>query len=113
MKRTTAALILILAAAAMPAAAINLHELNGSDLGLGVGARAMSMGGAFSALADDASALYWNPAGMTNMKNGEEMFHVDTDPVRYSFKAIVFHPGKRDVSHRGRGHERDKNLIGG
>jgi hypothetical protein len=29
-----------------------------------VGARATGMGGAFSALADDTSSLYWNPAGL-------------------------------------------------
>ncbi len=34
-------------------------------LKLGVGARSMAMGGAYVALADDGSALYWNPAGMT------------------------------------------------
>jgi hypothetical protein len=33
-------------------------------LEIGVGARAISLGGAFGALADDASALYWNPAGI-------------------------------------------------
>ncbi|MEI8135380.1 MAG: PorV/PorQ family protein [bacterium] len=35
---------------------------------LGVGARAAGMGGAFSALADDISALYWNPAGIARLK---------------------------------------------
>jgi hypothetical protein len=30
---------------------------------IGVGARAMAMGGAFTAVANDASASYWNPAG--------------------------------------------------
>jgi hypothetical protein len=30
----------------------------------GIGARAEGMGGAFVAVADDASAVYWNPAGM-------------------------------------------------
>lgn len=33
-------------------------------LKMGVGARAMGMGGAFVALADDATAPYWNPAGL-------------------------------------------------
>ncbi len=35
---------------------------------IGVGARAAGMGGAFSALADDISALYWNPAGIAHLK---------------------------------------------
>lgn len=36
----------------------------GSFLNWGVGARAIAMGKTFSAIADDASALYWNPAGL-------------------------------------------------
>lgn len=34
----------------------------------GVGSRATSMGGAFRGLADDASAMYWNPAGLAYME---------------------------------------------
>lgn len=34
----------------------------------GVGARAMAMGGAYTALADDATAGYWNPAGLTSIE---------------------------------------------
>jgi long-subunit fatty acid transport protein len=30
----------------------------------GIGTRAEGMGGAFVAVADDASAVYWNPAGI-------------------------------------------------
>ena len=36
-------------------------------LKLGVGARAVAMGEAFSAAADDATALYWNAAGLTRV----------------------------------------------
>ncbi|WP_346354054.1 hypothetical protein [Azotosporobacter soli] len=32
------------------------------------GVRAMGMGGAFIAVADDVQAVYWNPAGMANIK---------------------------------------------
>jgi len=36
-----------------------------------VGARQLAMGGAFIAIADDASAVYWNPAGLVQLKNIE------------------------------------------
>ncbi len=34
----------------------------------GVGARALGMGSAFVAIADDSTATYWNPAGLTKVK---------------------------------------------
>jgi long-chain fatty acid transport protein len=34
----------------------------------GLGVRAMSMGGAFVGLADDASAIFWNPAGLSQLR---------------------------------------------
>ena len=37
-------------------------------LKIGVGARAPAMGGNFVALADDPTALYWNPAGIAKIK---------------------------------------------
>ena len=36
-------------------------------LKIGIGARAMGMGGTFVAVANDATTLYWNPAGLTNI----------------------------------------------
>ncbi len=41
----------------------------GAMLEIAVGARAEAMGGAFTAIADDPSALYWNPAGITQIKS--------------------------------------------
>lgn len=38
-------------------------------LNLGIGARAEAMGGAFTALADDGAALYWNPAGLSQIED--------------------------------------------
>lgn len=42
------------------------------------GARAMGMGGAFVAVADDVTALYWNPAGLATIE-GFEVFGMRTD----------------------------------
>ncbi|NPV54400.1 MAG: hypothetical protein HPY71_12940 [Firmicutes bacterium] len=36
-----------------------------------VGARPLAMGGAFVAVADDSSAVYWNPAGLIQLKSKE------------------------------------------
>jgi hypothetical protein len=47
-------------------------------LNIGVGARAVSMGGAFTAVANDATALYWNPAGISQCRHPEVTFnHID------------------------------------
>ena len=37
----------------------------------GVGVRAMGMGGAFVGVADDFTAMYWNPAGLAQMQRRE------------------------------------------
>jgi len=38
---------------------------------MGSGARALGMGGAFIAIADDATASFWNPAGLTHLERPE------------------------------------------
>ena len=53
---------------------------SGGDSGavLRLGIRALSMGGAYTALSDDAAAVYWNPAGMgllnTSRRQGSLMY---------------------------------------
>lgn len=47
-------------------------------LKIGVGPRAIGMGGAFTASANDVNAMYWNPAGLSRMNSMEAYFnHVD------------------------------------
>lgn len=41
--------------------------------GIGVGTRALGMGTAYTAVASDFSAIYWNPAGLAQLKYGEFM----------------------------------------
>ena len=41
--------------------------LGGQSLKIGVGARAAGMGEAYVAIADDATAVYWNPAGIARL----------------------------------------------
>ncbi|HCJ65892.1 MAG TPA: hypothetical protein DHV62_00845 [Elusimicrobia bacterium] len=43
----------------------------GEFLKIGVGGRAIGMGGAFSSIADNVTAVYWNPAGLTQLKMKE------------------------------------------
>lgn len=54
--------------------AISIQNSEGQDitnaasfLKIGAGARAIALGGAFVAVADDASAGYWNPAGLAHL----------------------------------------------
>lgn len=42
-------------------------------LSIEVGARAIGMGGAFVAVANDATALYWNPAGIARLNSNIEV----------------------------------------
>lgn len=47
-------------------------------LKVGIGSRAIGMGGAFTATADDISASYWNPAGLASIPSNEASFnHVE------------------------------------
>ena len=41
----------------------------GLFLRMGVGARALGMGGAFTGIANDPSAAYWNPSGLGQIHN--------------------------------------------
>ena len=47
-------------------------------LNIGVGARAIGMGEAYTAQADDVSSLYWNPAGLALMQERQASFMFDS-----------------------------------
>lgn len=64
----------------------------GEFMALGVGARALGMGGAFVSLADDATAAYWNPAGIAQATGREASFmHSETfgSLVKYDYASGI------------------------
>ncbi|MBA7523689.1 hypothetical protein ES705_15822 [subsurface metagenome] len=46
----------------------------GSFLNFGTGARSQAMGSAFTGLCDDVSAIYWNPAGLSQLARNQLTF---------------------------------------
>ena len=44
-------------------------------LSIGVGSKAVGMGGAYTSIADDATAMYWNPAGISFYNTREVYFN--------------------------------------
>ncbi|HJP29836.1 MAG: outer membrane protein transport protein [Candidatus Latescibacteria bacterium] len=58
-------LVLLLAAAAVA------QEESAIDNFAGLGVRAMGMGGAYTGVADDFTAVFWNPAGLAQMRRRE------------------------------------------
>lgn len=59
--------ITIVASTALAGGGFKAAKYAGEFLNLGVGGRALGMGGAYIALARDVSATYWNPAGLVNI----------------------------------------------
>ncbi len=56
----------------------------------GVGVRAQGMGGAFAAVADDASAVFWNPAGLARARGADALLsgqRMSLDRKQYSLAA--------------------------
>ena len=61
-------------------------------LKIDVTARAFAMGGAFIGLSDDASTLYYNPAGLINLKSMEfvSSYNMYLADISYSFSGITY-----------------------
>ncbi len=63
---------------ALACARIATVEIGTSPNPVGSGARAMGQGNAFIAVADDATAASWNPAGLTQLEKPEVSFAFET-----------------------------------
>ncbi len=91
------ALCLITAPPAALAADPGLTVL--SFLKLGAGARAASMGDAYVAVAKDASAAYWNPAGLLGIERNDVMgvHNAWIQDLNHEFVAFGAHRGRHAV----------------
>ncbi|MBI5169954.1 MAG: UPF0164 family protein, partial [Candidatus Eisenbacteria bacterium] len=79
----------VVAALASPASAT---KYAGEFMKIPVGARAVGMGGAFTAVADDATSPYWNPAGMVYLPYREAFLqHAEQfgSLVNHDFGSVV------------------------
>jgi len=68
-------------------------------LKIGIGARAVGMGDAFVALANDASALYWNPGGLPNLERpslivSHSEWFAD---IRHEFAGFILPVGRNNM----------------
>jgi len=108
--RLIGVLTLVLVLAAGPAGATEIFEkvgtIGGQFLKIGIGARASAMGDAYTAIADDASTVYWNPAGLARLQGNILAFHhsawpaeLDLNQGTYVF-SVGFIPGMLAVHAR-------------
>jgi hypothetical protein len=84
--------ILIVLILVQGASAQQIAKYAGEFLSIGVGGRALGLGGAYAALANDASAAYWNPAALARLNYPEFMLMHDErfgGIVNYDFGAVA------------------------
>jgi hypothetical protein len=89
------ALLLVIASTASAA------KYAGEFMYVGAGARALGMGGAFVAIADDATAAYWNPAGLVMLQGSQvQLMHSERfgGLIRYDYLAYARNDGRNALA---------------
>jgi hypothetical protein len=78
-------------------AGTGISKYAGEFMSIGIGARALGMGGAFVALANDVTAGYWNPAGLSKINYPQfSLMHTEQfgSLINYDYAAVGFPFGK-------------------
>ena len=68
-------------------------------LSTNIGSKAVAMGGAFTAISNDGSSMYWNPAGMTSIRKMEAVF-LSSDwiaGITYNYAAFGLNLGQSGI----------------
>jgi hypothetical protein len=103
MKRTVeriffAVLLLVVSCVTTLADGPKVAKYAGEFIAIGVGGRALGMGGAYVALANDVTAGYWNPAGLSLVTYPEiTLMHDErfAGLVNYDYGAVAFPSGTK------------------
>lgn len=99
-KRFAAFLITLLLLSSGLQAQTVISKYAGEFMALGVGGRALGMGGAFVAVANDVTSGYYNPAGLANINYPQlSLMHSEQfgDLVNYDYGAVAI-PYSTDMS---------------
>ena len=82
-----------------------IYAQTGADVGMsylkiGVDARASAMGDAYTSLAEDAAATYWNPAGLANASSNSIILMHNSwiQGVNHEFAAVQLFQGRHNVA---------------
>jgi hypothetical protein len=90
-------LIIAVLVSAQTVASQSIAKYAGEFMAIGVGGRALGLGSAQVALASDASAGYWNPAGLVRIEYPEVMLMHDerfASLINYDYAAVAIPYGK-------------------
>jgi hypothetical protein len=68
---------------------------------IGFGARSLALGGAYTALGNDPSGMYWNPAGLAGMSNGALYF--ESNSLFYNNETTYVKERKNNPLHKSIG----------
>ena len=99
-RRTLCLVLVLLVAGAGAAQGQRIAKYGADFLAGGVDARALGMGGAYVSLADEVSAGYWNPAGLSHLTYPEISYmHVErfAGAVSFDYGAVAFPATERST----------------